>query len=177
MARKQNKAIINHFVLEGGNWRATYDHEWININYYIDGIEKWCEVTKKDIFINLWLYSKSNFERIVKASCNTLRLHIRNSRIQLYDEYDFSGPEYKTTYLSFAYCGDHSDDDWTNNPSRFENIIKAISKCGLKESLQVINIDNTGITKDIAESYLEKYDMSNITIEETNPRPLNSFLY
>ena len=160
-----------------GNCRRIYDSDLEDINYYIDGIEKWCQVTKKEICINLWHHSISSFERVIKASCNALRLSIKSSSIKPRDKFDFSGPEYKTTYLSFAYCGEDSDDEGTNNSSRFENIIKAISKCGLKESLQVINLDNTEIDKDIVDSVLEKYDMTSIAIEETNPTPEYSFLY
>ena len=89
----------------------------------------------------------------------------------------FSGPEYKTTYLSFALWGDFAGDYWSAAPSRFENIILTISKCDLKKSLQILNIYKTGIDKDLANSILEKYDMSHITIEETDPSPEYSLLF
>ena len=120
------------------------------------------------------IHTKESLERSVKASCNAERIHIRWSKIELDAEFDFSGPNYKASYLSFAYWGSYSDtwDGWTESPSRFEKIVKAISKCRLKDTLKVFNMKSIGITSDAVRKIFSDHGMTTISIIDEDPMPL-----
>ena len=110
----------------------------------------------------------------MKASSNASRIHIRYSKVELDADFDFSGPDYKTTYLSLSWCGSHPDvgDQWIEHPIRLEKIIKAVSECKLKDTLTTLNMHETGMEADIVGDILKKYDMDNINIIYEDPNPL-----
>ena len=119
-------------------------------------------------------HTRNTLERVMKASSNANRIHIRFSKIELDADFDFSGPDYKTTYLSLSWCGSLPDvgDQWIEHPTRLEKIIKAISECKLKDTLTTLNMYQTKIETDIVEEMLMIYDMENINIIYEDPEPL-----
>ena len=76
----------------------------------------------------------------MKASANSDRIVFSLCQFDLSSDIDFSGPKYRTTYLSFHYVGDREENDWENHPERLKRVIKAISLCSLKDSLKTINV-------------------------------------
>ena len=115
------------------------------IDYYLDGLDSALKGVTKEVFINYCIYSKQNLERVFKASCNSSRLIIKNSKLDWEYDFDFSGPHYKTTYLSFNRWGNNHDNNWSTNPEKLGRIIKAISLCSMKDSLKTLNVYYCGV--------------------------------
>ena len=95
-------------------------------------------VTTKEVFIRLFKLSNSSLEKIIKAGCNSDRIVIGWCSLDFDSDIDISGPEYKTTYLSFRFTGNKSN--WSSSPSRLKRILKAISLSSLKTSLQTLDV-------------------------------------
>ena len=94
-------------------------------------------VTTKEVFISLFKLSKSSLEKIIKAACNSDRIVIGWCSLDFDSDIDISGPDYKTTYLSFRSTGSQSK--WSSHPRRLWRILKAISLSSLKTSLQTLD--------------------------------------
>ena len=65
------------------------------IDYYLDGLEVALKGDKQEVIINQWMHSKDSLQRVVKAAAGTTKFVIRNSKISLEEDLDFSGPDYK----------------------------------------------------------------------------------
>ena len=79
--------------------------------------------------------------------------------------------------MSFAVCGYvYSKDrksDWIMNPSCFKNIVEAISKSGLKYSLEQIDICyNDTLDKDEVQIMFNEFEMSHISVVKEHPVPM-----
>ena len=132
------------------------------IDYYLAGLDKALKGVTKQVFIYYWIHSKQSLERMIKASCNSSRLIIGYSKLDWDVDFDFSGPHYNTTYLSFARWGDSIGDNWSTNPEKLGRIIKAISKCSMKDSLQTLNVCRCGVAVQEVEEMLSASGMSNV---------------
>ena len=88
--------------------------------------------------------SEEDLQQIIKASANAKCVYLDDCDIHCSKPLDFSTQSiYKTEELSFEGCGDGDrKSDWIADPSLFENIVEAISKCGLKDSLKIVYIEN-----------------------------------
>ena len=136
----------------------------MKIDYYLDGLDIALKGVTKEVFINYWKYSKQSLERVFKASCNSSRLIIRNSKLDWDNDFDFTGPYYNTTYLSFAYWGDSHGNNWRSNPEKLGRIIKAISLCSMKHSLQTLNVKGCGVGVQKAKEMLSTYGIPNVQL-------------
>ena len=94
-------------------------------------------------------------------------------QIDLSSDIDLSGPEYKTTYLSFTYVGNQKENDWENQPERLKRVIKAISLCSLKDSLKTINVFNSDVEVETVEEMLKEFKLDGIQVIEDLIVPLN----
>ena len=83
-------------------------------------------------------------------------------QIDLSSDIDLSGPEYRTTYLSFWQVGDRKENDWKNHPERLKRIIKAISLCSLKNSLKTINVYKSDVAVKTVEEMLKEFKLDGI---------------
>ena len=83
-------------------------------------------------------------------------------QIDLSSDIDLSGPEYKTTYLSFTGVGDRIENDWENHPERLKRLIKAISLCSLKDSLETINVWRSDVEVETVEEMLKEFNLDGI---------------
>ena len=134
------------------------------IDYYLDGLDTALKGVTKGINIYWWILSKQSLERVFKASCNSSRLIIRYSKLDWDNDFDFSGPEYNTTYLSFSKWGNNHGNNWSVNPEKLERIIKAISLCSMKDSLQTLNVRECGVTIRKVEKMLSANEMDNVQL-------------
>ena len=123
-------------------------------------------MTSKEVFIGDFKLSKEAFMQIVKASAGSERLVFCDSQIDLSSDIDFSGPDYKTSYLSFRYVGQHVVNNWKNNSECLKKVIKAISLCTLKDSLQKLDVIGWEIPIDKVEEMLKDANLGNIEIVE-----------
>ena len=134
------------------------------IDFYLDGLDTALKGVTKEVFTFCWIHSKQSLERVFKASCNSTRLIIRNSKINWDSDFDFSGSHYSTTHLSFDWWGINHGNNWSANPEKLGRIIKAISLCSMKDSLQTLNVYNCGVTKQKVEEMLSASGMSNVQL-------------
>ena len=124
---------------------------------------------KEEVFFNCFDLSEKDLEQVIKASANSKRLIFSAWDIHCSKDLDFSiHHSFNTKYICFDYCGDEDDrkTDWISDPNLFENIIKAISNWGLKDSLETIDINRCNLEISDVEEMLKKYGLNNISIIE-----------
>ena len=136
------------------------------MNWYINWFENIFKSTKLDVYIRYFDFSTDSFERTIKACSNSERIVFRGWIIALDRELNFSGPKYKTRYLSFDSTGWNFGNDWRNNPDKYRRILKAISEWELKYSLKCINLYACDFDEDYTQELLLQYDISHISIIE-----------
>ena len=132
------------------------------IDYYMDGLDTALKGVTKEAYIYQWIHSKQSLERVFKASSNSSRLIIGYSKLDWDNDFDFFGPEYNTTYLSFFYWGNYHGNNWSANPEKLGRIIKAISLCSMKDSLQTLSVHYCGVSVQKTKELLSTYGMPNV---------------
>jgi hypothetical protein len=136
----------------------------IKASFYLPSIQTSFKKTTKENYIRWFVCSKEEFEEIVKASHNTDRLVMWALKVDSEQEFDFGGPDYKTSFLSLKYCGNSNNNSWGSHEHRFENIVKGIKNCGLKDSLKTIDVYECEIGKAKASEILSKHGLGAITV-------------
>ena len=134
------------------------------IHFYLDGLDTALKGVTKEVFTNRWIHSKQSLERVIKASSNSPRLLLCNSKLDWDNDFDFSGPDYNTNYLSFCDWGDCHGNNWSTNPEKLGRIIKAISLCSMKDSLQTLNVTGCGVSVQKTRELLSTHGMENIQL-------------
>ena len=140
--------------------------EITKIDCYLDGLDSALKGVTKEVYTNNWIHSKKSLERVFKASANSSRLIIRDSKLNWDKDFDFSGPHYNTTYLSFAWWGSNSNNNWSANPEKLGRIIKAISLCSMKDSLQKLNVHRCGVIIKKVKEMLSDNGLSNVQLHK-----------
>lgn len=138
------------------------------INYLLPVLPK----VSREVYINMMDLDIKSFESFIKSSCNTERVILSYCRLSLDESYDFklSIGAYSTSYLSFYHCGKASKEPWYKNPEKFENIVDAISKCSLKNSLKQINIKDCHLKKRfVMEMFMERGMEIEVIMEDNSP--------
>ena len=152
-----------------------YDATAIKAEFYINSLWKAVSSVTKEVFIDCFEFSEAELEQIIKSTSNAERVVLNYWDIRCSTVLDFGSEiKHKIKHLSFEQWG-YSDKktDWISNPSCYENIINAISKCELKSSLQEINIffNSTLNIGKVKELFVAK-GMSNITFLDSLTGPL-----
>ena len=146
----------------------------IKMDFYIDSISKAMKSVQKEIYLYCFEIKEPELEQIIKSSSNWERLILRFSDIHCSKRLDFSvSDKYKIKFLSFASCGNTSykerKTDWISTPSCFKNIVEAISKSGLKDSLQQVDIlKNDTLNKDEVQIMFSELEMFHISVVDKN---------
>ena len=155
-----------------------YDATAIKAEFYINSLWKAVSSVTKEVFIDCFEFSETELEQIIKSASNAERVVLNYWDIRCSTVLDFgSDIKYKIKHLSFEQWGYNQDfyrtTDWKLNPSCFENIINAISKCELKSSLEEINIygNSTLDIGNVKELFVAK-GMSNIIFLDSMTGPL-----
>ena len=150
----------------------------IKMDFYIDSISKAVKSVSKEIILSCFEIKEPELEKIIKSASNWERLILYFSDIHCSKKLDFGvSAKYKIKYLSFYNCG-HTDikerkSDWITTPSCFKNIIEAISKSGLKDSLQQVDIvGNQTLKKNEVQAMLSELGMCHISVVEEGPNPI-----
>ena len=142
----------------------------IKMNFYIDSISKAIRSVSKEIYLSCFEIKEHELEQIIKSASNWERLIFYFSDIHCSKKLDFGvSVKYKIKFLSFYNCGNTSfkdrKSDWKKTPSSFKNIVEAISKSGLKDSLQEVDIwDNQTLKKDVVQVMFNKLKMPHISV-------------
>ena len=180
-----NKELNSFFQ----NWvPSKLDLLWVNYNYntstgikmgfYIDSISKAIKSVSKEIYLVCFEIKESELEQIIKSASNWERLIIDYWDIHCSKKLDFSvSAKYKIKFLGFAECGyTGSKDrktDWISTPSCFKNIVEAISKSGLRDSLEEVDIyNNQTLKKDEVQAMFNELGMSHISVVLICPAPM-----
>ena len=128
-------------------------------------------VTTKEVFIRNFKLSKSSFEKVIKAGCNSDRIVFYWCYLDFDSDIDISGPEYKTTYLSFRFTGNCSN--WSSSPSRLKSILKSISLCSLKTSLQTLDVHGWGLEVSKVKEMLKEFNLEHVKIVQEDVNSLD----
>ena len=150
----------------------------IKMDFYIDSISKAMKSVQKEIYLFCFEINEPELEQIIKSSSNWERLILCYSDIHCSKKLDFGvSDKYKIKFLSFAYCGNinysYRKSDWKSTPSCFKNIVEAISKSGLKDSLEQVDIwSNTTLNKDEVQAMFNELGMSHVSVVKEDPAPM-----
>ena len=150
----------------------------IKMGFYIDSISKAMKSVEKEIYLTCFEIKETELEQIIKSASNWERLILHYNDIHCSKKLDFGvSKKYKIKFLSFARCGNKSlkyrKSDWKTTPSCFKNIVEAISKSGLKDSLQQVDIySNDTLKKDEVKAMFNELEMSHISVVEIGPEPI-----
>ena len=156
---------MNHsFIGSAGN----------KVDFYIDAICKTFKSVTGEVFIQCLKLTASDLEQIVKASSNSERLVIRFSDVSCSAALDFAtADKYNTKFLSFYNWGNSGGkSDFISAPASFENIVEAMAKSGLKDSLQTLDIKGCGLDKTAVQGLLSKHDMGAVSVVLTGAEPM-----
>ena len=146
----------------------------IKMDFYIDSISKAIKSVQKEIYLFCFGIKEPELEQIVKSASNWERLILDYWDVHCSKKLDFSGSaKYKIKFLGFAECGStissSRKSDWITTPSCFKNIVEAISKSGLKESLEQVDIfHNQTLKKDEVQAMFNELEMSHISVVDKN---------
>ena len=157
-------------------WKNT--STGIKMDFYIDSISKAIKSVQKEICLECFEIKEPELEQIVKSASNWERLILNFSDIHCSKKLDFGVYEkYKIKFLSFRSCGytstSYRKSDWMSTPSCFKNIVEAISKSGLKDSLEEVDIIyNQTLKKDEVQVMFNELEMSHISVVQKGPVPM-----
>ena len=150
----------------------------IKMDFYIDSISKAIKSVSREIYLKCFEMEESELEQIIKSAYNWERLIFYYCDIHCSKKLDFSVSEkFKIKFLSFCYCGniDSIDrkTDWMSTPPSFKNIVEAISKSGLKDSLEQVDIGwNQTLNKDDVQEMFDELEMSHISVVQKITDPM-----
>ena len=145
----------------------------LKTDFYIETLCKTLKAVTSEVYINWLKLTASDLEQIVKASSNSERLVIRYCKINCSATLDFAtADKYKTKFISFCYWGDfYRESDFKSAPASFENIVEAMAKSGLKDSLQTLDIYVSKLNKTVVQGLLSKHGMGAVSVVETGVEP------
>ena len=124
----------------------------------------------KEIVLACFEFTEQELEQVLKASFNCERVVIMFNDIHCSKSLDFKiNQKYKTKYLNFQGWGatDFTErtTDWKTDASKFENIVDAISKWGLKDSLEQFDIwKNQTLSKEKVQLLFNSKGMTHISV-------------
>ena len=150
----------------------------IKMDFYIDSISKIIKSVEKEIYLTWFEIKEPELEQIIKSASNWERLILCCCDIHCSKKLDFSGYEKcKIKFLSFVTCGytnfKDRKSDWISTPSCFKNIVEAISKSGLRDSLEQVDIFwNSTLNKDEVQVMFNELGMSHISVVEEGTFPM-----
>ena len=150
----------------------------IKMDFYIDSISKAIKSVQKEIYLKCFEINEPELEQIIKSSSDWERLILDFWDIHCSKKLDFSvSAKCKIKFLSFKQCGSTGSkdrkSDWKSTPSCFKNIVETISKSGLRDSLQQVDIYwNPTLKKDEVQVMFNELEMSHISVVQKGPGPM-----
>ena len=150
----------------------------IKMEFYVNSISKAMKSVSKEIYLGCFEIKEAELEQIIKSASNWERLIFYFSDIHCSKKLDFGlSGKYKIKFLSFTWCG-YTDyiarkSDWKTSPSSFKNIVEAISKSGLRDSLEEVDIEyNQTLKKDEVQTMFNELGMSHISVVQMHSNPM-----
>ena len=109
-------------------------------------------------------FSDISLSLIVVACCNIRQLIFDDWEFNLQTSIDFSGPLFKIKDLSLRGCGTSYSNNWPSRPEKLQNLISAIGKSSLRDSLEEITVYGCGLNRKQVKKMLKKYNIINIYV-------------
>ena len=150
----------------------SINNKGIKVDNYLDAISNAIKLALDDVLIYHFEINEEGLEKIVKSAFNSTRLKLYYCEIHCSKTLDFIVKgKYRIKTIEFNCCGNTGaaeiKTDWKTNPSSFENIVKAISKCGLKYSLDEAYIGgNQTLKKDEVQLLFNKHGMPHVNVTD-----------
>ena len=158
--------------------RGAINNKGIKMDFYIGSFSKAMKTVSKEVYLRCFDINDSDLEQIIKSSCNSERLIISFSSIYFLRKLDFRvTTKYKIKFLSFECCGGDNTPErvtiWKENYAFFKNIVRAIAQCGLKNSLEEVDIHiNHTLNKYEVQEMFNELEMSHISVVRKGGEPI-----
>ena len=152
----------------------------IKSKFYVDLFSQAAARTTKEVYFNCIDFSAEDLQTVVRAAHNAERIVLSFCCIHCSSGLDFGVDlSYNTKFLSFQEWGytrfKERTTDWIADPSKFSLIVDAISKSGLKNSLEKLSISlNQTLSVSKVQEELSAKGMSHISVVEEDPNPFSS---
>jgi hypothetical protein len=76
--------------------------------------------------------------------------------------YSFANNPSKLKRLSLYRCGVMYDNNWKEHPERLEGLLAAMAKTQIKHSLERINVEDCGVSKEQVREMVDRHEITNI---------------
>ena len=139
--------------------------------FYLSSLSKAIRSVTNEVYFKNFEFNEKDLEYFIRTACNVEAIAFNFCSIHCSTKMDFGeNIKYKTKTLSFKFCGNmklkNVTTDWKTNPSAFLNIIDAIGKSELRQSLTKIDISsNETLDKANIKEYLDVKNMAHILID------------
>mmetsp|Transcript_37997 Transcript_37997/g.43638 ORF Transcript_37997/g.43638 Transcript_37997/m.43638 type:complete len:182 (-) Transcript_37997:21-566(-) len=140
----------------------------ISAAFYLDGLKDAIKGVTEEVFLQSLELGENELQELIKAASQCSRLVFYGSNVHCSSALDFNiESEYKTKSLSFICSGKSGKtSDWLKDKQVFENIVKAICQCSLKDSLQEINVYDCSLDLAVVKDMFQKHGMQNIDVND-----------
>ena len=166
--KKSSKYFLKNvpkFDMNNFFFHIKYGESWMKIKDFIFDLSKIIPKVSKEFSFSNFKFSRRDFQHVMNSSFGWERITFCDC-VLLFDEGIFISNRYESTikHLDFGGCGKPRKSDWMGNPSRFDNIVEAISQSRIKESLQTIRIVDCYVNIDSVKSTLVYFGMENVYV-------------
>ena len=140
----------------------------LNASYYFNELKEVAKNIEGNFYIYYMNFSVHELWEFISAWKHIPQLHINGCIIPF--DYEFYFGENmdgcNIQYISLCETGLKDYSDWIKNPHRFENFIKAVSKCdSLAKSLKYLYIGRSGISREFAQATVDRYGLNEIKFQ------------
>ncbi|CAI2377005.1 unnamed protein product [Moneuplotes crassus] len=105
-----------------------------------------------------------HLRKIFVFSRNTRMIMFKKCQIDTTEIKPLDSFKFQTLFLYFKECSGWFSENWGNDPKLVEALIKTISTCGLKNSLNRIYLSKTSLTETQVIEWLETYSLYDVII-------------
>ena len=152
----------------------------IKSKFYIDALSEAARRTTIEVYFHCIDFSAKDLQTVARAASNAEKIFFNCCSIHCSSGLDFGvNFSYNTKFLSFQNWGSTNyiggATDWKADPSKFSLIVDAIGSCGLRTSLEELNIyHNDTLSASKVQEELNKKGMSHISVVQDWPCQLSS---
>ena len=149
-----------------------YNNRRVDGGKYLSSLKAVAEKTEETFSIRETDFSQKDFCELLAAAQGAKNLYIRcsiiplDSEVDLEQEFNSVMGNCKIEFLDLNNTGGSSYSNWEENPQRFENLISGITRCpSLVQSLKTLSIASCGLTREVAQKTLDKYELTDLKLE------------
>ncbi|CAI2377131.1 unnamed protein product [Moneuplotes crassus] len=135
----------------------------LNDKYLFKGIRLMPFVVNR-LKIEKFFIRNYHLRKIFVSSRNTRMIMFKKCKIDTTEIKPLDSFKFQTLFLYFKDCSGWFSQDWKNDTNFIEALIKTISTCGLKNSLNRIYFGKTSLTETQVLEWLEAYSLYDVII-------------